>query len=111
MTHEKLGSFCLCPHCGCKFFDLRKVEAICPKCGKKVDKDLTLPQMPRSRPKSKEPKEDLLLSEDELETIDDFDGEFLTDLDGELEDEFAATGGSAEIDELDEDEGEEEEDF
>ena len=109
MTHDRFGSFCLCPECGCKFFDLKKAEALCPKCGKKVDKDLTLPPVTRSKPKSKESKEDLLLSEDELETIDDFDGEFAGEIDSDMEEEISSTGGSDEIDELDEDEAEEEE--
>ena len=112
MTHDKFGRFCTCPECGTKFFDMKKAEALCPKCGKKVEKDLTLPVIARSKPKPKERKEDLLLSEDELETIDDFDGEFIAELDTEVEDEFAATtGGSDEIDSLDEEEGEDEEDF
>lgn len=33
MTKNKYGSRYQCFKCGCKFYDLNKPKAICPKCG------------------------------------------------------------------------------
>ena len=32
MNKEKLGNKMLCPECGIKFYDLNKLEIICPSC-------------------------------------------------------------------------------
>ena len=31
--NKKLGNKHVCKHCGCKFYDLKKEQPICPKCG------------------------------------------------------------------------------
>jgi uncharacterized protein (TIGR02300 family) len=33
MNKENLGNKHVCIQCGCKFYDLKKAQPICPKCG------------------------------------------------------------------------------
>ena len=71
MVHEKWGSKWVCFGCGCKFYDLKKSSAVCPKCG--ADQG--------DRPKHKED-----LPEDEEENAADDSGAELTE-----EERIAAT--------------------
>jgi uncharacterized protein (TIGR02300 family) len=90
----ELGKFHVCPHCGAKYFDLKKQHPTCPRCGA-VDapkatvssrREEAAPAVPRA------PRNDDFVEEivelDELEA--DFDGELDAELDGDFSSVSAA---------------------
>jgi len=56
MDENSLGERHVCFKCGCKFYDLKKGEPICPKCGANQKE---APQGKRKR-KEQKSKEDLM---------------------------------------------------
>ena len=53
MDEKSLGGKYVCFQCGCKFYDLKKVLPICPKCGVNQNE---APQEKRKRKKEKNMK-------------------------------------------------------
>jgi uncharacterized protein (TIGR02300 family) len=89
MPSKDLGSKYICFKCGTKFYDLRKPEPLCPKCGADQRESPALrapaPSERRSRSRPVEPKapdvevdaeleEDAELDEDEAEEPADDEG-------------------------------------
>jgi uncharacterized protein (TIGR02300 family) len=89
MPSKDLGSKYICFKCGTKFYDLRKPEPLCPKCGADQRQSPALkapaPSERRSRARPVEPKapdvevdaeleEDAELDEDEVEEPADDEG-------------------------------------
>jgi hypothetical protein len=53
MDETSLGKRYVCFKCGCKFYDLKKAEPICPKCGANQNE---APQGERKRKEEKSTK-------------------------------------------------------
>jgi uncharacterized protein (TIGR02300 family) len=81
MPAKDLGSKHLCFKCNTKFYDLKKPDPICPKCGADQREASAKPEGRRSRlsaiPKIIEPVEpaEKAEGEDEIEEIEDEDEE------------------------------------
>jgi len=87
MPAKDLGTKHTCFKCGTKFYDMKKPEPLCPKCGADQRESPALkapaPQERRARPKPPEPKTE----EVEVELDDDADLEEEADEPAEDEDE------------------------
>ena len=80
MPAKDLGTKHVCFKCGTKFYDLRKPETVCPKCGadqKDSPANRPAPEPRRSRlaavPKPPEPAEPEAPEAEEAEEIESFD--------------------------------------
>jgi uncharacterized protein (TIGR02300 family) len=83
MAAKDLGTKHVCFKCGTKFYDLKKPEALCPKCG--TDQKLSPANRPAPEPRKGRlaavpkviepvvPVEPAEVAEEELETFDDED--------------------------------------
>jgi uncharacterized protein (TIGR02300 family) len=86
MAAKELGTKHVCFKCGTKFYDLKKPEPLCPKCGadQRESPALKPPSSERRRAKPPEPKPPVVEAEPELEE----DAELEEDLD-EVDDDEA----------------------
>jgi len=80
MPAKDLGTKHVCFKCGTKFYDLRKPETVCPKCGadqKDSPANRPAPEPRRSRlaavPKAPEPAEPEAPEAEEAEDLESFD--------------------------------------
>ena len=81
MPAKDLGTKHVCFKCGAKFYDLKKPEALCPKCGadqRQSPANRPAPEPRKSRPAAPKPVEPVvpaepeeISEEEELETFDD----------------------------------------
>ena len=86
VTNSKLGNKLTCHSCGAKFYDLKKKQPVCPKCG--ADYVIQKPKTRRG-PAAAEPAPAPTPAPipDAKETEEEDDGLITTDLDDELLDE------------------------
>jgi uncharacterized protein (TIGR02300 family) len=80
MPAKDLGAKHVCFKCGTKFYDLRKPETVCPKCGadqKDSPANRPAPEPRRSRlaavPKPPEPEPEVPEAAEETEELETFD--------------------------------------
>ena len=55
MAKPEWGTKCTCQECGAKFYDLRRPEVACPKCG--AEYQTVSPKPKRSQPQPKKPRD------------------------------------------------------
>jgi uncharacterized protein (TIGR02300 family) len=84
MPVKDLGNKFNCYKCGTKFYDLRKPEPICPKCG--ADQRQSPANKPASSRKSKEKEPVVAVSAEEPEAVAE-DEDTVEDVEVEDEDE------------------------
>lgn len=80
MAGKDLGTKYTCFKCGTKFYDFKKPEPLCPKCGADQRQNPVTKAPPERRQKAPKPVPDEVEKEAE-EELDE------AELDGELEDE------------------------
>ena len=81
VTNAKLGNKLTCPSCGAKFYDLKKKQPVCPKCGE--DYVVQKPKTRRAQaPGTKEPAP--APAPDAKETTEGEDGLVTPELEDEL---------------------------
>ena len=67
MARAELGNKHTCLNCGVKFYDLNKLEIICPACGTEVTLTLDEPQVPLQTTQTPIVAEDIVQDDAELE--------------------------------------------
>ena len=81
VTNAKLGNKLTCSNCGAKFYDLKKKQPVCPKCGEDY-----VVQKPKTRrpPAAAEPARAPAPAPDAKETTDGEEGLITPELEDEI---------------------------
>jgi len=103
MAHEKYGKLHLCLECNIKFFDLGKGVPTCPKCGKQIEAKAKAKAANESGKAKAKKSQDETEEIEDLDSIDDFDGDYDEEIDGDFGEEM---GGSSDIEEAEKDDDE-----
>ncbi|MEW5847473.1 MAG: FYDLN acid domain-containing protein [Myxococcota bacterium] len=85
MIHPKFGTKYTCFSCSAKYYDLKKPEPKCPKCGADPREDPALKAAEKGS--RKEAKEDAFTEEFENESFEADVDELVNDDDGDVEEE------------------------